>query len=128
MNEGPPAYNIEEERVAILASFKGLLRSIKDRSREDTKRIRKAFDLALDAHKDIRRKSGELYIWHPISVARICAEEMGLDTTAVVCALLHDTVEDTYITLEDIEDAFGLKVRRIIDGLTKIPDVFDDNA
>jgi len=128
MNEVPPAYNIEEERVAILASFKGLLRSIKDRSREDTKRIRKAFDLALDAHKDIRRKSGELYIWHPISVARICAEEMGLDTTAVVCALLHDTVEDTYITLEDIEDAFGLKVRRIIDGLTKIPDVFDDNA
>ncbi|MFN5736653.1 MAG: RelA/SpoT family protein, partial [Flavobacteriales bacterium] len=128
MNEGPPAYNIEEERVAILAAFKGLLRSIKDRSREDTKRIRKAFDLAIDAHKDIRRKSGELYIWHPISVARICAEEMGLDTTAVVCALLHDTVEDTYITLEDIEDAFGLKVRRIIDGLTKIPDVFDDNA
>jgi GTP pyrophosphokinase len=84
--------------------------------------------MALEAHKDDRRKSGELYIFHPISVARICAEEMGLDSIAITCALLHDTVEDTYISLDDIEDAFGIKVRRIIDGLTKIPDVFDENA
>lgn len=119
---------IEDERAAILAAFRGLLKSVKDRSKEDTKLIRKAFDLALEAHKDVRRKSGELYIWHPISVARICAEEMGLDSIAIVCALLHDTVEDTYISLDDIEDSFGIKIRRIIDGLTKIPDVFDENA
>ncbi len=128
MSQLPGAYDVEEERIAILAAFKGLLRSVKDRSREDTKLIRKAFDMALEAHKDDRRKSGELYIFHPISVARICAEEMGLDSIAITCALLHDTVEDTYISLDDIEDAFGIKVRRIIDGLTKIPDVFDENA
>ena len=128
MSQLPGAYNVEGERIAILAAFKGLLRSVKDRSREDTKLIRKAFDMALEAHKDDRRKSGELYIFHPISVARICAEEMGLDSIAITCALLHDTVEDTYISLDDIEDAFGIKVRRIIDGLTKIPDVFDENA
>ena len=128
MSQLPGAYDVEEERIAILAAFKGLLRSVQDRSREDTKLIRKAFDMALEAHKDDRRKSGELYIFHPISVARICAEEMGLDSIAITCALLHDTVEDTYISLDDIEDAFGIKVRRIIDGLTKIPDVFDENA
>ena len=128
MSQLPGAYDVEEERIAILAAFKGLLRSVKDRSREDTKLIRKAFEMALEAHKDDRRKSGELYIFHPISVARICAEEMGLDSIAITCALLHDTVEDTYISLDDIEDAFGIKVRRIIDGLTKIPDVFDENA
>ncbi len=128
MSQLPGAYNVEEERIAILTAFKGLLRSLKDRSREDTKLIRKAFDTALEAHKDDRRKSGELYIFHPISVARICAEEMGLDSIAITCALLHDTVEDTYISLDDIEDAFGIKVRRIIDGLAKIPDVFDENA
>jgi GTP pyrophosphokinase len=90
--------------------------------------IRKAFDVAVDAHKDMRRKSGEPYIYHPIAVARICAEEMGLGATSVVCALLHDTVEDTHITLQDVEDLFGEKPRRIIDGLTKIPEVFDENA
>lgn len=90
--------------------------------------IRKAFDVAVDAHKEMRRKSGEPYIYHPIAVARICAEEMGLGPTAIICALLHDTVEDTHITLEDIEDLFGLRVRKIIDGLTKIPEVFDENA
>jgi GTP pyrophosphokinase len=90
--------------------------------------IRKAFDVAVEAHKDMRRKSGEPYIYHPIAVARICAEEMGLGATAVTCALLHDTVEDTHITLQDVEDLFGAKVRLIIDGLTKIPEVFDENA
>ena len=76
----------------------------------------------------MRRKSGEPYIYHPISVARICVEEMGLGATSIVCALLHDTVEDTHITLQDVEDLFGSKVRLIIDGLTKIPEVFDENA
>jgi GTP pyrophosphokinase len=120
--------NVELERKEILNAFKGLLRALKDRTKEDTRLIRKAFDVALEAHKDMRRKSGEPYIYHPIAVAKICAEEMGLGATAVVCALLHDTVEDTYITLQDIEDLFGSKVRLIIDGLTKIPEVFDENA
>jgi GTP pyrophosphokinase len=120
--------NLEQERKEILNAFRGLMRALKDRNKEETKLIRKAFDVALDAHKEMRRKSGEPYIYHPIAVARICAEEMGLGPTSVICALLHDTVEDTHITLEDIEDLFGPKVRLIIDGLTKIPDVFDENA
>lgn len=120
--------DLEKERKEILNAFRGLLRTVKDRSKEDTRLIRKAFDVSLEAHKEMRRKSGEPYIYHPIAVARICAEEMGLGATSVVCALLHDTVEDTHITLEDIEDLFGEKVRKIIDGLTKIPEVFDENA
>lgn len=120
--------DLEKERKEILNAFKGLLRATKNRSREDTRLIRKAFDVAVDAHRDVRRKSGEPYIYHPIAVARICAEEMGLGATAIACALLHDTVEDTHITLQDIEDLFGPKARLIIDGLTKIPEVFDENA
>lgn len=120
--------DLEKERKEILNAFRGLLRTVKNRNREDTRRIRKAFDVAVEAHKDMRRKSGEPYIYHPISVARICAEEMGLGTTSVVCALLHDTVEDTHITLDDIEDLFGEGPRTIIDGLTKIPEVFDESA
>lgn len=120
--------DLEKERKEILNAFRGLLRALKNRSKEDTRRIRKAFDVAVEAHKDMRRKSGEPYIFHPIAVARICIDEMGLGPTAVVCALLHDTVEDTHITLEDIEDLFGHKERLIIDGLTKIPEVFDENA
>lgn len=126
--DGQTPIDLEQERIEILNAFKGLLRATKDRSREETKLIRKAFDIALEAHKDMRRKSGEPYIYHPISVARICAEEMGLEPTAIVCALLHDTVEDTHITLQDIEDLFGVTVRKIIDGLTKIPEVFDENT
>jgi guanosine-3',5'-bis(diphosphate) 3'-pyrophosphohydrolase len=124
----PPEIDLEKERKEILNAFKGLLRATKNRSREDTQLIRKAFDVAVDAHRDVRRKSGEPYIYHPIAVARICAEEMGLGATAIACALLHDTVEDTHITLQDIEDLFGAKARLIIDGLTKIPEVFDENA
>ncbi|XOV68587.1 MAG: RelA/SpoT family protein [Fluviicola sp.] len=120
--------DLERERKEILNAFRGLLRALKNRSKEDTRLIRKAFDVAVEAHKDMRRKSGEPYIFHPIAVARICIDEMGLGPTAVVCALLHDTVEDTHITLEDIEDLFGHKERIIIDGLTKIPEVFDENA
>lgn len=123
-------FDLEQERKEILNAYKGLLRASKEfrKTKEDTKMIRKAFDIAVDAHKNDRRKSGEPYIFHPIAVARICAEEMGLGTTSIIAALLHDTVEDTHITLQDIEDNFGLKVRKIIDGLTKIPEVMDDNV
>lgn len=120
--------DLDQERKEILNAYKGLLRASRMyRDKDDTKMIRKAFDIAMEAHKDMRRKSGEPYIYHPIAVARICVEEMGLGTTAIVAALLHDTVEDTHITLNDIEENFGKKVRDIIDGLTKIPEVFDDN-
>ncbi|MBD3637110.1 MAG: bifunctional (p)ppGpp synthetase/guanosine-3',5'-bis(diphosphate) 3'-pyrophosphohydrolase [Crocinitomicaceae bacterium] len=120
--------DLEQERNEILNAYRGLLRASKSyRDKEDTRVIRKAFDIAMEAHKDMRRKSGEPYIYHPIAVARICVEEMGLGTTAIIAALLHDTVEDTHITLSDIEEQFGVKVRDIIDGLTKIPEVFDDN-
>ena len=128
MEKQVPEIDLEQERKEILNAFRGLLRTIKNRSKEDTRRIRKAFDVAVEAHKDMRRKSGEPYIYHPIAVARICAEEMGLGTTSIVCALLHDTVEDTHISLEDVEDLFGARTRLIIDGLTKIPEVFDENA
>ena len=85
--------------------------SIKSRrSKEETKIIRKAFNLAVNAHRDVRRKSGEPYIFHPLAVARICGDEIGLGTTSIVCALLHDTVEDTSITLNDIDKIFGQKV------------------
>ena len=120
--------DLNKERIEILNAYRGLLWASRQyRDKEDTKLIRKAFNVALEAHKDMRRKSGEPYIFHPIAVARICTEEMGLGTTAIVCALLHDTVEDTHITLNDVEEMFGLKVRTIINGLTKIPEVFDDN-
>ena len=120
--------NLEQERKEILNAYRGLMRALKNRDKKETKLIRKAFDVALDAHKEMRRKSGEPYIYHPIAVARICAEEMMLGPTSVICALLHDTVEDTHITLSDIEDLFGKEVRLIIDGLTKIPEVFDENS
>ncbi len=106
--------------------YRSLLR-VCNRSKTKNERnlIRKAFNVALEAHKDMRRKSGEPYIYHPLAVAKIAAEELGLGTLAIVCALLHDTVEDTYITLDDIENLFGKKERIIIDGLTKISGVFD---
>lgn len=119
----------EEENKEITRRYRGLLRAAqRSKSTQDRRRIRKAFEIALEAHKEMRRKSGEPYIYHPIAVARICAEEIGLDTTSIVCALLHDTVEDTYITLEDIENLFGKKERMIIDGLTKISGVFDQTS
>ncbi|MFT6846084.1 MAG: guanosine-3',5'-bis(diphosphate) 3'-pyrophosphohydrolase, partial [Flavobacteriales bacterium] len=121
--------DLEQEKKEILSKYRGLLLASKrSKTKEDKKQIRKAFDVALEAHKDMRRKSGEPYIYHPIAVARIAAEEIGLGTTAIVCALLHDTVEDTDITLEDIEVLFGEKQARIIDGLTKIAGVFDNTS
>ena len=85
--------------------------------------VRKAFNLALEAHKNMRRKSGEPYIFHPLAVAEICVAEIGLGTTSIICALVHDTVEDTDIELKDINRMFGQKVARIVDGLTKIKGV-----
>jgi len=118
--------NPEEESKEILKRYRGLLRAANNsKSREDRKKIRKAFDLALEFHSEQRRKSGEPYIYHPISVAKVVAGELGLDTTSIVCALLHDTVEDTKLTLEEVENLFGKKERDIVDGLTKMSGVFE---
>lgn len=88
--------------------------------------IRKAFDVAVDAHKSQRRKSGEAYIFHPVAVAQIVASEIGLDATSIASALLHDVVEDTEYTLSDLEQMFGETVARIVDGLTKISSLKKD--
>ncbi|MGN7204739.1 RelA/SpoT family protein [Pedobacter sp. SAFR-022] len=121
--------DLEAEKQEILKRYRALLRACKPTmQRGDKKEIRKAFDMALESHKDMRRKSGEPYIYHPIAVAQIAAEEIGLGTTSIVCALLHDVVEDTDMTLEDIEREFGKKTAKIIDGLTKISGVFDYNS
>ncbi len=118
--------DIEAEKKEILKRYRALLRACKRRlEKGDKVHIRKAFELALEAHKDMRRKSGEPYIYHPLAVAHICADEVGLGTTSVVCALLHDVVEDTDLSLDDINGMFGEKVAKIIDGLTKIQGVFD---
>lgn len=95
---------------------------------EDMQMIRKAFELANDAHRGMKRKSGELYIFHPVAVARVAAVEIGLGAKSVTAALLHDVVEDTDITLGDLESLFGAKVASIVDGLTKLEGVFDQSA
>ena len=121
--------DLEAEKNEILKRYRALLRASKSTLQKGDKRmIRKAFDMALESHKDMRRKSGEPYIYHPIAVAQIAAEEIGLGTTSIVCALLHDVVEDTNMPLDDIEQEFGKKVAMIIDGLTKISGVFDTNS
>ncbi len=113
--------DLKIERKAILRQYRALLKNAKSELDEaDRLMIRKAFDLAADAHGGMRRKSGEAYIFHPIAVARIVSEEIGLGTTSIVCALLHDVVEDTEINLDDIESLFGKRVALIIDGLTKL--------
>lgn len=116
--------DFEKENKAIAQEYKELLRiSYQTLSPEDKKLIRKAFDVAVDAHKDQRRKSGEAYIFHPISVAKIVADEIGLGATSIAAALLHDVVEDTPITVEDIDRMFGPKVAQLVEGLTKISKV-----
>jgi len=113
--------DFEKENKAIAHEYKELLRiSYQTLSPEDKKLIRKAFDVAMDAHKDQRRKSGEAYFFHPIAVAKIVASEIGLGATAIAVSLLHDVVEDTPITIEDIEKMFGSKVAQLVEGLTKI--------
>ncbi|MCB0820139.1 MAG: bifunctional (p)ppGpp synthetase/guanosine-3',5'-bis(diphosphate) 3'-pyrophosphohydrolase [Bacteroidetes bacterium] len=121
--------DLEKEKKEILRRYSAILRALGDKAdKQERALIRKAFDLALDAHKDMRRKSGEPYIYHPIAVAQITVSEMGLGATAVICALLHDTVEDTDVTLEDIRSMFGETEAKIIDGLTKIENVFDQSS
>lgn len=113
-------------RSELLKQYRHLLRSLgKDLPREKAEQVREAFDLAARAHEGTIRKSGEPYIFHPLAVAQIAVGELGLGATSAVCALLHDVVEDTEITLDDIEQTFGPKVASIIDGLTKIATVFD---
>ncbi len=111
----------EDENKEIAKRYKDLLKGAYQTFTDtDKKEIRKAFDIALEAHSAQRRKTGEPYIFHPIAVAKIVAYEIGLDTTSIVAALLHDVVEDTDYTLEDIERLFGENVARIVNGLTKI--------
>ena len=117
---------LEQEDKEIANRFKALMRSMKDSiDADDKKLITQAFNLAKDAHADVRRKSGEPYIFHPIEVAMIVAKEIGLGPVSVASALIHDVVEDSDYTLEDIERLFGEEIARIIDGLTKISGVFD---
>jgi len=118
--------DVEEERKEIINRYRRLLRKAKPILNEgDAKLIKRAFTISMEAHKEMRRKSGEPYIFHPLSVAEICVEEIGLGTTSIVAALLHDVVEDTDIQLKDLEQIFGKKIAKIIDGLTKIKGVFE---
>lgn len=113
--------DIEKENKAIAQEYKELLRiSYQTLNDDEKKLIRKAFDVAVEAHKDQRRKSGEAYIFHPIAVAKIVASEIGLGATSIASALLHDVVEDTDITVEQIEEMFNPKIAQIVAGLTKI--------
>ncbi|MBL4625381.1 MAG: bifunctional (p)ppGpp synthetase/guanosine-3',5'-bis(diphosphate) 3'-pyrophosphohydrolase [Flavobacteriales bacterium] len=122
-------FDTAKERAEILKRYRALLKTSKSKKKSaDSLIIRKAFDMALEAHSGTRRKSGEPYIYHPIEVAQIVVNEIGLSTTSIVCALLHDVVEDTDVTLDDIEGIFGETVARIIDGLTKISQVFDQTS
>ena len=122
------AEDIKKENAAIAKEYKELLRiSYRSLSAADKKVIRKAFDVAVDAHKNQRRKSGEAYIFHPISVAKIVASEIGLDATSIAAALLHDVVEDCEdYNISDIEQLFGETIARIVNGLTKISSLKKD--
>lgn len=126
-----PKYNLneEQEKKLILREYRSLLRGLKAKLKPgDRKLIRNAFEMSAEAHKTMRRKSGEPYILHPLAVARICVEEIGLGVRSTICALMHDTVEDTDISLDDVEREFGNEIARIVDGLTKISNVIDVNA
>ncbi len=116
----------QEERQIIIGAYRNLLKSITVTiNEEDRKNIRKAFDLAVTAHAQQRRKTGEPYILHPIEVARICAQEIGLGATSIIAAILHDVVEDTDTTLADIKAQFGDRVAQIVDGLTKLDNTYE---
>jgi GTP pyrophosphokinase len=121
--------NEEQEKKEIVRRYRALLRALKPKLKQgDKELVRTAFEMSVDAHKTMRRKSGEPYIFHPLAVAMICVEEVGLGVRSCICALLHDTVEDTDVTLEDIQQEFGAEITRIIDGLTKISTVVDNNS
>ena len=119
---------IATENAAIAKDYKELLKiSYRTLSAKDKKLIRKAFEVALDAHSNQRRKSGEAYIFHPIAVAKIVASEIGLDANSIAAALLHDVVEDcARYTIDDIQQLFGETVARIVNGLTKISNIKKD--
>ena len=124
-------YNLDEEqeKKEIVRHYRALLRALKPRLKKgDRELVRTAFEMAADAHRDMRRKSGEPYILHPLAVAQITVEETGLGVRSAICALLHDTVEDTEVTLEDVEREFGTEIAHIVDGLTKISTVIDSNT
>ena len=114
-------YDLEKENKEILARYKDLItNTYRTLDEEHNKLIRKAFDIALDAHKDQRRKTGEPYIYHPIEVAKIVANEVGLGATSIACALLHDVIEDSEYTYDDLKKIFGETIADIVNGLTKI--------
>ena len=125
-----PKYNLTEdqEKKQILRYYRALLRILRPKLKKgDKELVRRAFEISVEAHKTMRRKSGEPYILHPLAVAMICVEEIGLGVRSTICALLHDTVEDTDISLEDLDREFGPEISRIVDGLTKISNVIDTN-
>lgn len=120
---------LDSDSKIILSAYRVLLKALRDKSsKEELLMVRKALEVAMDAHGGVRRKSGEPYITHPLEVARIVVQEVGLGSLSAAAALLHDVVEDSDYTLEDIDRLFGEKVARIIDGLTKISGVFDPNS
>ncbi|MCK9401774.1 MAG: RelA/SpoT family protein [Chitinophagaceae bacterium] len=126
-----PKYNLteEQEKNEIIRHYRALLRGLRPKLKKgDKELIRQAFEMAAESHKTMRRKSGEPYIIHPLAVAMICVEEIGLGVRSTICALLHDTVEDTDITLEDVDREFGHEISKIVDGLTKISSVIDTNT
>jgi len=126
-----PKYNLneEQEKKAILRHYRALLRALREKLKKgDKELVRHAFEIAAEAHRTMRRKSGEPYIIHPLAVAMICVEEIGLGVRSTICALLHDTVEDTDLSLEDVQREFGHEIARIVDGLTKISTVIDTNT
>ena len=119
----------EDEKKLILRHYRALLRALKTKLKPGDKMLlRNAFEMAAEAHKTMRRKSGEPYILHPLAVAMVCVEEIGLGVRSTICALLHDTVEDTDITLQDVTREFGTEIAKIVDGLTKISSVMDSNS
>ncbi|MDX2135521.1 MAG: RelA/SpoT family protein [Saprospiraceae bacterium] len=119
----------EDDKPMIVAAYRKLLKSFSSTlNKEDERNVRAAFEMAAEAHVQQRRKTGEPYILHPIEVARICVEEIGLGPTAVVCALLHDVVEDTDVTLKEVNDRFGDRVALIVDGLTKLDSLHDSES
>ena len=124
-----PQVSMEEEQNMVNEHFEEMLSScIRDIDENGVSMIRRAFEFANEAHMGVRRKSGEPYILHPIAVARIVAHEIGLGAKSISSALLHDVVEDTEFTIEDIEHRFGPKIAYLVDGLTKMSGVFDQNA
>ncbi len=126
MSPEAPVLQQDSDKKLIRNAYRKLLRSIKSElNEEDRKNIRIAYEMAVEAHKEQRRKSGEPYILHPIAVATICAEEIGLGPTAIIAALLHDVVEDTNLTLSEIREKFGERIAKIVDGLTKLDGAYN---